>query len=74
MAEHTTCRSCGAPIDWALTPKGQRIPLDVATHPDANIIVDDHGIARIVAKGEGTRISHFATCVDAKRFRKRDRR
>jgi hypothetical protein len=65
------CKTCGAPIDWAITEKGRRIPLDVDSHPKANVIVDD-GIARIVEPGDGVRISHFATCPHASRHRRRD--
>lgn len=71
MPEH--CKSCNAPIEFARTTKGSRIPLDVASHPKANIVVDELGIARVVGEGNGVRISHFATCTDPKRFRRRDR-
>ena len=71
MAEH--CRACDAPIEFARTPKGSRIPLDIASHPKANIIVDELGIARVVGEGNGTRISHFVTCDDPKRFRRSTR-
>lgn len=67
------CRSCDAPIEWAVTPKGSRIPLDIHSHPKANIVVED-GIARVVGEGNGVRISHFATCPNAAKHRKRTRR
>lgn len=67
------CRSCDAPIEWAITPKGQRMPLDVASHPDANLIIDDGGIVRVVGKGHGIRISHFVTCPQRDQHRKRGR-
>ena len=70
MADH--CRSCGAPIEWAHTAKGSRMPLDIESSRDANIIVEG-GIARIVKPGEGVRTSHFATCPNADRHRRRDR-
>ena len=63
------CRSCEAPIEWALTPKGARIPLDVGIRSDGNIVVDD-GVARVVPAGEGDRVSHFATCRDAAKYRR----
>lgn len=67
----SACRSCGADIEWAVTAKGSRIPLDIQTPPGkGNIVVGDDGIARAVATGEGVRISHFATCVNAAKHRK----
>jgi hypothetical protein len=73
MADH--CRSCGAPIDWAITVRGSRIPLDIGRRlgPDGNVSVVD-GIAHVVKPGDGDRISHFVTCPNADRHRKRDRR
>lgn len=72
MGDH--CRSCGAPIEWAVTRKGSRIPLDVGSRPDANIVIDELGIAQVVPAGDGVRTSHFATCPDAAKYRRRDRR
>ena len=37
MAE---CKSCGAEIEWALTPEGHRIPIDKVPVPDGNIVYD----------------------------------
>jgi hypothetical protein len=73
-----TCRSCDAPIEWAITTKGSRIPLDVGLHDDGNIDVVD-GIAHVVPVA-GTydapprRRSHFVTCPDAARFRHKGKR
>lgn len=72
MAER--CKSCEAPIEFARTAKGSRIPLDIASHPKANIIVDELGIARVVGEGNGVRISHFVTCPNAAKHRRRGRR
>jgi Holliday junction resolvasome RuvABC endonuclease subunit len=36
------CRSCGAPIEWALTEKGRPIPIDVQPVPDGNILLKMH--------------------------------
>jgi hypothetical protein len=70
MAE---CRSCGAPITWAITDKRRRIPLDPEPNPAGNIRLDlTH--AHILTKGEtyyGPRyMSHFATCPNAAQHRK----
>jgi hypothetical protein len=35
------CRSCKAPIFWALTPNGRRIPLDAEPVDGGNIVLDD---------------------------------
>lgn len=68
----TTCRSCGARIEFVRTIKGNRIPLDLTSGPKANLVINDAGLVEYVKAGEGTRISHFVTCPDAARFR-RDR-
>lgn len=34
------CKSCGAEIEWALTPEGNRIPIDKVPVTDGNIIFD----------------------------------
>lgn len=68
-----TCRSCNAPIEWAITDNGRRIPLDVDDGQPGNIVVDD-GIAHVVTDGQGTHRSHFATCSHPERHRKRGRR
>lgn len=72
----SACSSCGARIDWALTAKGSRIPLDPATDPPAdgaNLELDDLGVVHNVGKGNGTRLSHFVTCPSAERHRRRPR-
>lgn len=68
MADH--CRSCDAPIEWAITVKGSRIPLDIGSHPNANINVGPDGIARVVEPGAGVRISHLATCPNSRDHRR----
>lgn len=75
MPDRSTCRSCEAPIEWAYTVKGARIPLDIVDdepRTDANIVLDD-GIARVVRPGLGERTSHFATCPGAEQHRRRKR-
>jgi aspartate 1-decarboxylase len=65
----STCRSCGATVEWVVTAKGSRMPLDIQTPPGKGNIVVDNGIARAVKVGEGVRISHFATCPNAAKHR-----
>ena len=61
------CRSCGARIEWAIvTGSEKRMPLDVgatvlATAPS---LLD----GRVVELVDGT---HFATCPDAKAWRRK---
>lgn len=78
------CRSCGAEIIWIKTPGGKAMPCDAEPvvywqqKNGSKTIVLNNGE---VIKGElegipGTEtgigyISHFATCPDAERFRKR---
>lgn len=70
------CRSCRAPIVWARTLKGRRIPLDPEPGPAGNLVIND-GVA-ITAPADapaGIRFtSHFATCEFAHTHRKRDRK
>lgn len=69
------CSSCKAPIFWALTAKGKRMPLDA--QPDPQGIVWLHGgVAHVgdqpPAMGATDRYtSHFATCPNAGKWRKR---
>lgn len=59
-AERGRCRGCGAAIAWIVTDKGRRMPVNLEEwRPTDGTSV----------RGE----SHFATCPDAKRFRKKDR-
>ncbi len=61
------CRSCGAPIFWAITPSGKRIPLDAEPVEQRGLFVFDNGYAKpppVVYQ------SHFATCPDADSWRK----
>lgn len=53
-----TCRSCGATIWWAQHERTLKMnPMD-------------HQLPDVVAAGEETTISHFATCPNARRHRK----
>jgi hypothetical protein len=71
------CRTCEAPILWAETVKGRRIPLDAQPAHDGNIRLEERGqyvtpLAIIVTgRVEGVTLykSHFATCPDAENFR-----
>lgn len=73
------CRDCGAPIRWATTPKGKRIPLDESSDPQGNWLytgpkevtylhgweLERHRIA--IATRETSRLlfnHHSATCTE----------
>ena len=62
------CRSCGADIEWATTVHGSRVPLDppVVFVPRLDELADTIGeIDRHLTR------SHFATCPDAARWRRK---
>jgi len=71
MADH--CRTCNAPILWAVTEKGKRMPLDAEPTPGGNLIVVD-GIARVPRIDDEVPflqyLSHFTTCPQASQHRK----
>lgn len=64
----STCRTCGAPMVWARTAKGKRIPLDPEPTPGGNVVyVDDETVAVLgrgaAAQYQGSRyVSHWVTC------------
>jgi len=55
-----TCSSCNAPIVWLLTKNLKHIPCDAAS-----VGIED---TTYVA---GTHVSHFATCPNASKHRKK---
>lgn len=71
------CRACDADIFFAPTAAGKSVPLDAKPVENGNYFLDDGGIARVIGKGQFTLVarelylSHFATCPDAQRFRKK---
>lgn len=73
-----TCRSCGAPIMWAATPKGRRMPMDPEPTPAGNRqLVDRAGLAPLSLAVDATTppevpryTAHFATCPNAQAHRK----
>lgn len=70
------CSSCGAPIVWAITEAGKRVPLDAKPIRIAIVARDNDGAeildngARVIARGENGYVSHFATCPNAAAHRK----
>jgi hypothetical protein len=70
------CRSCAAPIFWALTTTGTRMPIDAEPAQTGNITVvsddDGHHLAQVHRwpTDEWPRYtSHFQTCPDAAAWR-----
>lgn len=78
MSDATTCRSCGATIWWAITPKGRRMPVDppgLRTDPNVSVWRDATGVLRTgSAAPDGWPVhdttSHFATCPQADEHRR----
>jgi hypothetical protein len=83
MTSH--CRSCAAPIRWAKTLNGKAMPLDAEPNSAGNITLketDDPRApqARVLAgadlfdaRAAGTTLylSHYATCPDGEKWRRR---
>lgn len=82
MSERGTCRSCGAPILWVKTNLGNKTCLNAEPVEGGNVVietVDKEDVARTLKRDllnqenpAGPRyVSHFSTCPDAKKHRKR---
>lgn len=76
MSQHgqLRCRSCDAPIIFARTTKGARIPLDAEPNPAGNIELRQ-GIAHVVTGERDPDVQrympHHATCPNAADWRQR---
>ena len=57
----STCKSCGEPIRWLLTPRGKYMPADASSTEDTDKEFDVN-----------RHTSHFATCGQADFWRRRD--
>lgn len=78
----SSCASCGAPIKWAVTANGKRIPLDPEPHLDGRVrlihlsngrearVLTDPDLAEARHAGEALYQTHFATCPNADKHRK----
>jgi hypothetical protein len=79
------CRACDAPIEFVTTESGNKMPVDavrvlVVEEPGAKLrmVLDDGRVvaARLVRDGEAgvsARASHFSTCPEADKFRRKRR-
>jgi hypothetical protein len=66
-----SCASCGAAVQWAVTPRGRRMPIE--PRKGGNVAIENReGVlhASFVADGSGTHVSHFATCPQAAHWRR----
>ena len=54
------CKSCGADMVWLITKNGKRIPVDADTVVAGEEIFDPDSMT-----------THFETCPDAKKWRKK---
>lgn len=72
----TTCRSCSALIFWGINTKsGKRNPINAEPVQGGNITIsgwDDEGTPELTygARGSGPYVSHFATCREARDWRR----
>ena len=80
-----TCKSCSAPIIWAVTAKGKPMPIDTEPVRDGNVLIyrvgDTEEIRAQVVKRdpdqdefdglEEYHVSHFVTCPQSKGWRRR---
>lgn len=77
------CKGCGAEIGWIRTPAGKAMPVDpepvyVAVDDGSDVFVTDVGEVihgRAVPANDGSAevafVSHWATCPEAGRFRRK---
>lgn len=73
MTDRNRCASCSAPVIWAQTVAGRRMPVDPHTDPNGNVLLDygtNPPTAHVVRPGSpGARVSHFAVCPAADHHR-----
>lgn len=72
------CRSCEAPVIWTVTVKDKRMPVDAEPSPDGNVELTPTPVGPPLATVhaqpplgvDDLRLSHFATCPDAKDWKR----
>jgi hypothetical protein len=77
MPEH--CRSCKAPIRWAITVGGHLMPIDPVPVADGNLRLEHRpGLPRVTVIPPSVRqadellyVAHFRTCPYASQHRRR---
>jgi hypothetical protein len=81
------CRSCQAPVIWAVSASGRPMPLDPDPRPDGTLILIETDPPTALRVGDGSKeaqtaarrqqpryAAHFASCPDAAKWRRRSRR
>lgn len=66
----SNCRTCGAEIVWMKTRAGKNIPVDVPKFEKGEIA--NEAVLTATEFNPKTMKSHFATCPDAQKWRKKD--
>ena len=67
----SSCRTCRAPLVWAYTETGKRMPFDAHPAEDGSWVIRN-GTAAYDPFARGPRYRpHFATCPDADQHRRR---
>jgi hypothetical protein len=66
------CRSCAKTVLWVTTENGKKMPAEESENGNLLLENDLLGdpVARVVDPGEGTHVSHFATCPQAEGWRR----
>lgn len=66
------CRSCEAEVLWVTMESGRRMPVNPEPMEGGNLQLDpEQEYARVRTDGEGPRyVTHYATCPQAKIWRK----
>lgn len=63
-----TCRGCGEPVEWWITPKSKKMPMSVLAIDTKGEIVPQGSLTR---PHEFVRRTHFSLCPNAADFRKK---
>ena len=72
MSNEAECASCKAPVVWAEhIESGKRMPLNRDPIDGGPYQIDENGKCRVDRSFPTGRISHFATCPQAKTWRKK---
>ena len=77
MPEPKPCRSCGAPVIWAVTTSAnpKPMPIDPEENPEGNVwVYPSLGRMRASSKpveGATRHVSHFTTCPNADTHRRK---
>jgi len=76
--EIENCRSCEAPVIWAMTERGKLMPVDAEPSKDGNVqlkprvavapLAEVLSVAKCFGKTQ-LRLSHFVKCPQAKQWR-----